>query len=139
MPLSFVIYSDADKLISRHTVKDLAEKKAVVTAARKAYGKGLKVRAKELAKDRPHPTPATEVEVTVTLQLDADVPHSPDELKLAAKQAVGNALQFAYDNGFDHPLADDTSIGIADIEVTGISIECVRCGSELTSGASVLT
>ena len=120
MSLSFVIYSDADKLISRHTVKDLAEKKAVVAAARKTYGKGLKIRDKELAKDRPSGKariPMTDVEIKVCLQLDSDVEHTAEELTRAGKQAVGNALQFAYDNGFDHPLADDTSIGIVDISV----------------------
>ena len=119
MSLSFVIYSDAGKLISRHTVKDLAEKKAVVAAARKAYGKGLKVRARELAKDRPtaETKSPTDVEIKVCLQLDSDVEHTAEELARAGKQAVGNALQFAYDNGFDHPLADDTSIGITDISV----------------------
>ena len=120
MSLSFVIYSDAGKLISRHTVKDLAEKKAVATAARKTYGKGLKIRDKELAKDRPSGKariPMTDVEIKVCLQLDSDVEHTAEELTRAGKQAVGNALQFAYDNGFDHPLADDTSIGIVDISV----------------------
>ncbi len=119
MSLSFVIYSDAGKLISRHTVKDLAEKKAVVAAARKAYGKGLKVRARELAKDRPtaETKSPTDVEIKVCLQLDSDVEHTAEELARAGKQAVGNALQFAYDNGFDHPLADDTSIGIVDVSV----------------------
>jgi len=132
--LSFVIYSDANRLISRHTVKDSAEKRAVVKAARKAYGKGLKVRDKELAKDRPENQPhniSAEVEIKVTLQLDADAPHSPAELKRAAKQAVGNALQFAHDCGFDHCLADDVSIGVADFEVVDISTGCVRCGSDL--------
>ena len=120
MSLSFVIYSDANKLISRHTVKDLAEKKAVVAVARKAYGKGLKIRDKELVKDRPTGKtriPMTDVEIKVCLQLDSDVEHTAEELTRAGKQAVGNALQFAYDNGFDHPLADDTSIGIVDISV----------------------
>ena len=119
MSLSFVIYSDAGKLISRHTVKDLAEKNAVVAAARKAYGKGLKVRARELAKDRPtaETKSPTDVEIKVCLQLDSDVEHTAEELARAGKQAVGNALQFAYDNGFDHPLADDTSIGIVDVSV----------------------
>ena len=65
----------------------------------------------------------SEVEIKVTLQLDADAPQSPDKMKQAAKQAVVNAIQFAYDNGFDHCLADDVSIGIADIEVMGISAE----------------
>ena len=92
MSLSFVIYSDADKLISRHTVKDPAEKKAVVAAARKAYGKGLKVRAKELAKDRPtaEMKSPTGVEIKVCLQLDSDVEHTAKELARAGKQAVGN-------------------------------------------------
>lgn len=119
MGLSFVIYSDADELISRHTVKDLAEKKAVVAAARKAYGKGLKVLAKELAKDRPtaETKSPNDVEIKVCLQLDSDVEHTAEELARAGKQAVGNALQFVYNNGFDHLLADDTSIGIADVSV----------------------
>ena len=89
MSLSFVIYSDADKLISRHTVKDLAEKKAVVTAARKAYGKGLKVRDKELAKDRPSGKariPMTDVEIKVCLQLDSDVEHTAEELTARASK-----------------------------------------------------
>ena len=126
MPLSFVIYSDTDKLISRHTVKDLAEKRAVIKTYRKAYGKGLKVRAKELAKDRPVSTTAEgpmiyEVELTVTLQIDADKPQPTDKIRLAAKQAVSNALQFAYDNGFEHDLADDASIGVADVAVDLVS------------------
>ena len=64
----------------------------------------------------------TEVELRVTLQLDADAPQSADKIKLAAKQAVSNALQFAYDNGFEHSLADDDcSISIADIQVESVS------------------
>jgi len=58
-----------------------------------------------------------EVEVKVTLQLDADTPQQMDQIKLAAKQAVSNALQFAYDNGFEHCLADEVSIGVCDVEV----------------------
>ena len=133
MSLSFVIYSDADVLISRHTVKNSTEKRAVITAARKAYGRGLTVRDKELAKDRlenlPHNISA-EVEIKVTLQLDCDGPHSPDELKRAAERAVRDALQFGYDNGFSNDL-DDVSIGIADIEVLDVTTGCVRCASDL--------
>jgi hypothetical protein len=67
----------------------------------------------------------TEVELKVTLQLDHDIPLPDDKVQLAAKQAVENALQFAYDNGFEHDLADDVSIGVADVEpmmiIVGIS------------------
>ena len=63
-------------------------------------------------------TPRTfELEVKVTLQLDANTPQQMDQIKLAAKQAVSNALQFAYDNGFEHCLADEVSIGVCDVEV----------------------
>ena len=62
-----------------------------------------------------------EVELTVTLQIDADKPVPADKIKLAAKQAVSNALQFAYDNGFEHDLADDASIGVADVAVDLVS------------------
>jgi hypothetical protein len=75
--------------------------------------------------------PNYEVEVKVTLQLDADEPQTPETIRLAAKQAVSNALQFAYDNGFAHDLADDASIGVADVEVTAVDAECDRCGSNL--------
>jgi len=75
--------------------------------------------------------PNYEVEVKVTLQLDADAPQTPETIKRAAKQAVANALQFAYDNGFTHDLADDASIGVADVEVTAVDAECDRCGSNL--------
>ena len=73
----------------------------------------------------------TEVELRVTLQLDADAPQAANKIKLAAKQAVSNALQFAYDNGFEHSLADDVSIGVADVEVIGINAKCARCGGDL--------
>ena len=75
--------------------------------------------------------PNYEVEVKVTLQLDADEPQTPERIRLAAKQAVSNALQFAYDNGFAHDLADDASIGVADVEVTAVDAQCDRCGSNL--------
>jgi len=75
--------------------------------------------------------PNYEVEVKVTLQVDADEPQTPKRIKWAAKQAVSNALQFAYDNGFTHDLADDASIGVADVEVTSVDAECDRCGSDL--------
>ncbi len=75
--------------------------------------------------------PNYEIEVKVTLQLDADEPQTPERIRLAAKQAVSNALQFAYDNGFAHDLADDASIGVADVEVTAVDAECDRCGSNL--------
>jgi hypothetical protein len=69
-------------------------------------------------------TPQTfEVEVKVTLQLDADTPQQKDRIKLAAKQAVSNALQFAYDNGFEHCSADKVSIGVRDVEVVSIEVE----------------
>ena len=64
-----------------------------------------------------------EVEIKVTLQLDADAPQPADRIKLAAKQAICNALQFAYDNGFAHCLADEVSIGVRDVEVTSIEEE----------------
>ena len=73
----------------------------------------------------------TEVELKVTLQLDYDDPQPADKIKLAAKQAVSKALQFAYDNGFEHCLADDVSIGVADVEVVDVTTGCVRCGSDL--------
>ena len=84
----------------------------------------------------------TEVELKVTLQLDYDDPQPADKIKLAAKQAVSNALQFAYDNGFEHDLADDASIGVADVEVMGAIItnkvkqsyengECPDCGEDI--------
>jgi len=75
--------------------------------------------------------PNYEVEVKVTLQVDTDEPQTPKRIKRAAKQAVSNALQFAYDNGFAHDLADDASIGVADVEVTSVDAECDRCGSDL--------
>ncbi len=62
-----------------------------------------------------------EVEVKVTLQIDADAPQPTDRIRLAAKQAVSNALQFAYDNGFEHCLADEVSVGVRDVAV--ISVE----------------
>jgi hypothetical protein len=133
MSLSFVIYSEKDVLISRHTVANSTEKWAVVKAAKKEHGR-IKVCDKEMEKDRPENLPhnmSAEVEIKITLQLDADAPHTPDELKRAAKQAVTNALQFAYDNGFTHDLADDVSIGVADVEVVDVTTGCVRCGSDL--------
>jgi hypothetical protein len=64
-----------------------------------------------------------EVEVKVALQFDADTPQPTDRIKLAAKQAVSNALRFAYDIGFEHCLADEVSIGLCDVEVTSIEEE----------------
>ena len=52
-------------------------------------------------------------------------------MKRAAKQAVGNALALAENNGFDHCLADDVSIGVAGVEVASINSACDRCGSDL--------
>lgn len=61
-------------------------------------------------------------EIKVTLQIDADAAHPASKIKLAAKQAVSNALQFAYNNGFEHCLADDDcSIGVADVQVESVS------------------
>lgn len=65
----------------------------------------------------------TEVELKVTLQLDADSPQPADKIKLAARQAVSNALKREEDMGFEHDLADTVSIGVADVEVTSIDVE----------------
>jgi hypothetical protein len=73
----------------------------------------------------------TEVELKITLQLDHDAPITDDKMKLAAKQAVTNALKREEDMGFAHDLADDVSIGVADVEITSINTGCVRCGSDL--------
>ncbi len=65
----------------------------------------------------------TEVELRITLQLDADAVQPADKLKQSAKQAVDNALQFAYENGFEHCLANDVSIGVVAVEVIDINTD----------------
>jgi hypothetical protein len=67
--------------------------------------------------------PVFAVEVKVILQLDADTPQPMDRIRLAAKQAVSNALQFACDNGFQHDLAHEASIGVRDVEVISVERE----------------
>ncbi len=79
----------------------------------------------------------TEVELKITLQLDSDVPQPHNKMELAAKQAVANAMQSAHDNGFEHDLAYDVSIGVADVEIIGIDAECARCGSDLENGLCI--
>lgn len=74
----------------------------------------------------------TEVELKVVLKVDADATQSINKIKLAARQAVTNALQAAYENGFEHDLAD-VSIRVADVEVVATSIECQRCSSDLNT------
>jgi hypothetical protein len=49
--VKFVIYSEHDVLISRHTVANSDEKWAIVKAAKKEHGR-IKVYEKELPKDQ---------------------------------------------------------------------------------------
>jgi hypothetical protein len=64
-----------------------------------------------------------EVKVRVTLQIDADSPQELERVKRAAKEAIANALNCAEGNGFEHCLADEVSIGVADVEPVSVSRE----------------
>ncbi len=56
--------------------------------------------------------------VVVELQVDPNDPNakmSEEDMQEAAIQAVRNAVQFAYENGFSHEFADVCSIGLVDV------------------------
>lgn len=58
-----------------------------------------------------------EIKLLVTLQVDCDAITIPTEkIKKTATQAIYHALRVAEDNGFEHRLADEVSIGLVDVE-----------------------
>jgi hypothetical protein len=57
-----------------------------------------------------------EIRLVVTLQVDDDGKFEEPELQAAAVAAITDALQFAENQGFSHPLADDISISFVSAE-----------------------
>ncbi len=57
-----------------------------------------------------------EFTIEVTVQVDTDDPtRSQEALGRAAVAAIRHAVEEADANGFVHPLADETSIGVRDV------------------------
>lgn len=67
----------------------------------------------------PHdPEPAGRIAFSFTVTLEA-APNTPGiptiNLKRSARAAIQNALQKAYDEGFTHPLEDETELHVVEV------------------------
>ena len=60
-----------------------------------------------------------EVCIKVYLQVDSDEELTTKECQDTVHKAIKNAVNFAANNGFTHPKADTTSIGVVSVEVGG--------------------